>query len=332
MYKLKNFKVYNKLLFYIILLYTTNVVAITAIDHIKDDNYISPYIIPCSENNQFTQEYSKQYENYYWGQYYSPTGVWWVPYEFNSAISDVVEAVVSPFIMQNNLSYYTIKVGTARENITQEQINIVKAVGRLTYRPKVGIHWTCTATHVGNNYVVTAGHCLPDPRTNPTVCDDLNIEWGYRRYRDDYNAIPTPDLIGKCTKIISWEFKSGDANTIDHAIIQVDNAPQEKVDILAKPQLKVGTSLYQLSHPGGHPLIWSKKCEVTRIPYQFIQHNCWGASGSSGSALIDVDSKSLVGVLSMGRDATFFTTRNDVSPIGCFNVDTGDVMTDCHKS
>jgi len=41
----------------------------------------------------------------------------------------------------------------------------------------------------------------------------------------------------------------------------------------------------------------------------------FGASGSSGSALIDANSYKIVGVLSMGQDSTHYSVRNDYSPL-----------------
>ena len=258
-----------------------------------------------------------------------PNDIWWVPLEYDQTQKDVIQAVITPVTSPEGWEGYEITTGTKRRDITEDEFNLAAAVGRLGYRPKTGIQWTCTATHVGNGYVVTAGHCLPDPKTTNDACSALQVEWDYRKSRQDFIHAEPATLVGKCQKIISWQFKAGDANTIDHAIFQVDQAPDAFVKIAAKPNLEDGDFVHQLSHPGGAKLIWSESCKITTNIFQYYQHDCWGASGSSGSALIDVKTNTLIGVLSMGKDSTHFSVRNDVSPIGCFNTDTGQVNSPC---
>lgn len=277
---------------------------------------------PYDQINQSIEKYAPMYRSLF-------ENVWWLPLEYNDNYDqssfDVIEAIVSYAYLQN----YRLTVGKERKKVDLTTYNLGDAVGRLVYRPPNTPNWTCTATHIGNNYVVTAGHCLDNPQTSQTACSELKVEWYYRSSRTNMQSPPRENIVGQCQEIISWEFNLSDLNTVDHAIFRVDQAPLTKVDIDPKPNLEINSKVTQFSHPGGLPLIWSSDCEITLKPYQYFQHNCWGASGSSGSALIDSDTNKLVGVLSMGRDRTFFTVRNNISPIGCFNVETGQMEQEC---
>ncbi|MBP9721994.1 MAG: trypsin-like peptidase domain-containing protein [Gammaproteobacteria bacterium] len=272
-----------------------------------------------------TTVFGKNYTYDPWPEAVSPSNVWWVPLEYSYQQDDAIQAIVKPITYPDGLQGYELTIGTKLQKITTSQFKLAQAVGRLTYKLKDRSNGYCTATHVGNGYVVTAGHCLDDPKLYPDTCKALQVEWNFRRSRNNFPQEPSPDLIGQCQEIISWAFKAGDANTIDHAIFRVNNYPEAKVMIEPKPNLQTGDMVHQFSHPGAVPLVMAKNCTVTEIPFQYYQHDCWGASGSSGAALIDADTHKLIGILSMGSDQTFFSLRNDQSPIGSFDVEGGKI-------
>lgn len=267
-----------------------------------------------------------------WPEAVWPSNVWWVPLERGMNQTDVVQAIITPVNTPDGRGY-EITVGTLRQEMTKDEFRLASAVGKLVYKPDFGMQWSCTATHVGNGYVVTAGHCVADPKLTKDACSALEVEWDVRKSRREFPKIQTAKtLVGQCQEIISWDYTVGSPTTIDHAIFRVDQFPEAKVDIDSKPVLKKGNLMHQFSHPGGVPLVWTDKCQITGLPFQYFQHDCWGASGSSGSALIDAKTLKLVGVLSMGLDSTYFSVRNDKSPIGCFDVNTGIVTPDCNQN
>ena len=262
-----------------------------------------------------------------------PNNVWWVPLERGVNQTDVVQAVVTPVKTPGDARGYKIDYGLLRQGMTNEEFKLASAVGRLVFKPDYGMQWSCTATHVGNGYVVTAGHCLADPTVTSDACSALQVEWDIRTSRQEFPKSQSANtLIGQCQEIVSWRFAVGDASTIDHAIFRVDKAPEMHVAIEPKPQLMPGSLVHQFSHPGGVPLIWADDCKITDALFQYYQHDCWGASGSSGAALIDANTHKLVGVLSMGLDSTHFSVRNDKSPIGCFDVNSGQVDKNCKQT
>ena len=56
----------------------------------------------------------------------------------------------------------------------------------------------CTATHIGNGLVLTAGHCFdaPSTRANNLPCADITVELGVRVGHDAY-------LKSKCVKVLA---------------------------------------------------------------------------------------------------------------------------------
>lgn len=256
-----------------------------------------------------------------------PNNAWWVPIEYERNHTSAAEAVIK---LTGGVPGYTIDIGAKRKEMSRPEFRTAAAVGKLVHDAGGGRQGTCTATHVGNNYVVTAGHCFPDPTTSD-VCKNLTVEWNHRiSYKDYPNAPLEPKkFIGRCTRVASWQFTGGDYKTIDHAIFRVDVAPEVYAPIDPKPALAEGDAVHQFAHPGGNKLIWIDNCKITGKPLQYFKHNCWTANGSSGGALIDAKTYNVVGVLSMGSDDTFFSVRNDISPIGCFNIYTGQVNKPC---
>lgn len=190
----------------------------------------------------------------FWPGAVSPSNVWWIPLEFNTQEDDAIQAIIKPITYPDGWQGYEMTIGTERQKITNSQFDLAQAVGRLSYKPKDRSNGYCTATHVGNGYVVTAGHCLDNPKVYPDTCSALRVEWNYRRSRADFSETPESDLIGQCQEIISWSFAVGDPDIIDHAIFRVDRFPAAKIVIEPKPALKVGDRLHQFSHPGAAPL------------------------------------------------------------------------------
>ena len=55
----------------------------------------------------------------------------------------------------------------------------------------------CTATHIGNGIVLSAGHCFwaEDTLTKDQPCSDTTIDWGVRGDKKAY-------LTSKCEKVL----------------------------------------------------------------------------------------------------------------------------------
>ncbi len=175
-------------------------------------------------------------------------------------------------------------------NIPARYRNIVNAIGRFTM--------DCTGTHLGNGYVITAGHCFWAPPTlqRDLNCADVKIEWGVRKSMQ-------PQSVSQCEKIVF------EVNTYFHdfAIIKVSPIPTESIAPDMQRRAVIGDTITVFSHPKGEPLQWSGSCGLelkvhTDLPQNTIQHKCDTKKGSSGGVLINVLTQKIVGIHNGGVD------------------------------
>lgn len=183
-----------------------------------------------------------------------------------------------------------VAVNAEANNIPFKFRNLANAFGRIS----VG----CTATHIGQGYVLTAGHCFYAP---PTLLKDqpcsaeYTVEWGVRENKAAY-------MTSKCTQLVAAQRK----DNMDFALFKVDPIPPVaiKPDLSEKPAL--GERITIFSHPHELPLRWSKICRVQRVlssekSLDLIHYVCDTDPGSSGATVISVDTMMIVGVHDGGR-------------------------------
>lgn len=150
----------------------------------------------------------------------------------------------------------------------------------------------CTATHIGNGVVVTAGHCFnaPSTRKNNFACAGTTVKWGVRVDSPAY-------LTSKCTTV----YAAQQSHDIDYSIFQVDVAPAAKVDVDLSARPAFDSTITIFSHPHLRPLEWSKTCTVKPSSNggwganQFA-HQCDTDPGSSGATVLDDDTLKVVGI------------------------------------
>lgn len=152
----------------------------------------------------------------------------------------------------------------------------------------------CTATHIGNGYVLTAGHCFEADETlvKDKGCADVTVKWGVRDTKEAY-------LTSQCETIVAMQ--RDDVN--DFAIFKVSPAPTAKVPVDLKKQITQGYKITIFSHPEELPLRWSKYCTVQKAPNldadfspDTLQHKCDTNPGSSGATIIDAFTGKVVGI------------------------------------
>ena len=166
----------------------------------------------------------------------------------------------------------------------------------------------CTATHIGNGVVLTAGHCFdaPEKRADNVACpSNVTVKWGLRQDA-------APFLQSKCTKILAYELNADR----DYAIFTVDKAPTEKVAVDLGKKATLGTQITIFGHPQARPLEWSQTCTIQSAQKggwgknQF-SHQCDTEPGNSGSTVISMKSLKVIGIHDGGRlpwnYATFVT-------------------------
>jgi V8-like Glu-specific endopeptidase len=150
----------------------------------------------------------------------------------------------------------------------------------------------CTATHVGDGVVLSAGHCV----SSQQECAQTTIHWGYLAGRD-------PSVVSRCTLVLTSDRGLGS----DYAVFEVDRIPKAAITPGTLGQVgERGHPVTMLGYPSGAPLHWSA-CSVQNPPElpggisrsqasALLFHRCASRRGSSGSPLIDPQTQRLVGI------------------------------------
>lgn len=178
----------------------------------------------------------------------------------------------------------SIVVSADGSNLPVAMVSLVDAFGWSNFR--------CTMTHIGQGYVLTAGHCFEAKKelTRDIECQDALVKWGYRQGTEVY-------LESKCEKIVAMQ---NDAR-IDFALIKVFPIPHAYVSVDLNPiSTNLKTTLF--SHPRGLPLRWAQYCNIENAGLSsgpgtaIFHHQCDTEGGSSGAVLIDAATLKIVGI------------------------------------
>jgi hypothetical protein len=144
----------------------------------------------------------------------------------------------------------------------------------------------CTATHVGNGVVITAGHCFSAPasRVNNQPCPNTTVQWGYRG-----GSITSTST---CTSVLAMQTGGG----LDYAIFRVSPVPAVTIGTALDSPPGNGLGLTIFSHPGARPLEWSQTCSVVGTDSSQLSYQCDTQGGSSGAAVLRDDNLRVVGI------------------------------------
>lgn len=154
----------------------------------------------------------------------------------------------------------------------------IQAIGRMT--------GGCTAFHVGEGLVATAGHCLPRPAANmeETPCHAYSIQWAQSRTES------------RCLRYKAYRYD----DEADYALIQVDPAPPAAIEVMGdrREQLAQTQAIVvgfpkdrELSQSGHCNARWSPNTEASKF-----FHSCDTLPGNSGSPVIDTATAQVIGV------------------------------------
>ena len=199
----------------------------------------------------------------------------------NSANNSIV-AQQSKIIGENNL----IKVKRDGSNVDSNLRPYLDAFGIISLGEGV-----CSGTHIGNGYVMTAGHCiLPEGQEGALVnqgCSQIKVYWSYRGSPETGSPKPGVSLVSQCTQMIYAER----TKQKDFAIFKVDQAPSVSIP-LAQSKVASGTKITIFGYPQGRPLEWSQYCSVSGISgyNSMFGHLCDTEPGNSGSTILAISS------------------------------------------
>ncbi len=169
-------------------------------------------------------------------------------------------------------------VGDGSQLPTQALRDSLAAIGRMT--------GGCTAFHLGQGLVATAGHCLPKPKQAPkdSACSTYNIQW------------PGQKQPSRCLHYVAYQFDE----KADFALISVDPSPSAQIQISSKDaRADSAVKAMVIGYPKDKALSTSKACETRwdespEVPKFF--HSCDTLPGHSGSPVLAEHDAHLIGV------------------------------------
>jgi V8-like Glu-specific endopeptidase len=173
----------------------------------------------------------------------------------------------------------------------------------------IGGAGSCSGTHLGNGYVLTAGHCFLQNSEAPLLthqaCPTVKIHWGYRGSPVTGNPKPVTTGTSHCLKLIHAELTA----ERDFALIQVDNPPSAAIGIAAESdRTRDNTKITIFGYPMGRPLEWSQFCatkksttvmDSTLAIASRVAYQCDTEYGNSGSSVIAVNSSGVAKVVAV---------------------------------
>ncbi len=196
------------------------------------------------------------------------------------SLTTLASSEIEKIIGENDL----VPVDATASNIPLKYQPLVDAFGKISMG--------CTATHIGNGYVLTAGHCFwaGEVPAKDQACAGVEIEWGLR-------AGNSPYMTSKCEKIVIAQW--GGQN--DYAVMKVSPIPPVAIAPDMDRRAATGDTVTIFSHPDGRPLQWSRLCGIEYqihpdLPQGSIQHQCDTNPGSSGATIINALTMKVIGI------------------------------------
>ncbi|MHB0996304.1 MAG: trypsin-like serine peptidase [Elusimicrobiales bacterium] len=180
----------------------------------------------------------------------------------------------------------------------------------------------CSGTLVGEDLVMTAGHCI----TDEAKCADTKLVFGFAATAAGrYNtAVPSSDVY-TCKKIVKRDLTEGFLTSLfhnlvnggpgpDYAVIQLDRkvTGRKPLPINKGGKVKTGDPLFVIGHPVGLPVKVAGSANVRSTePKYFYLADLDTFGGNSGSAVFNAKTNKIEGILVRG-DRDF-----EPGPAGC---------------
>jgi V8-like Glu-specific endopeptidase len=162
---------------------------------------------------------------------------------------------------------------------------------------------TCSGFLVGPKHIVTAGHCM----TSMKDCKKRLWVFDYAMQNESQAKVQfNKSNVFKCKKIVSQKL----SRIEDYALIELDR------EVVGRKPLKfrrsgkpaIGDELVVIGHPSGLPTKIADGAKVKRLDRNSFQANLDTYGGNSGSAVFNVATGEVEGILVRG--ATDYVVRN----------------------
>lgn len=159
---------------------------------------------------------------------------------------------------------------------------------------------SCTGFLVGDDLLVTAGHCVKDKND----CENIIFSFDYKSgdYRSEYLTL-SKENVYKCSKVLQSNY--GSFSRTDFALIRLDRKVVNRNPLRLRRMGAVDSNdqLFTIGHPMGLPLTYQPGANVrSNISIHTFVTTLDTFSGNSGSPVFNEKTKMVEGILIKGED------------------------------
>lgn len=177
----------------------------------------------------------------------------------------------------------------------------------------------CSGFLVGEDLLVTAGHCIKD------MSDCTGAKWVFdykMENESDANLKHRKNTIYGCKKIISQSLDR--ATQDDFALIQLDRKVKDRAPLKFRTSGKpsIGDDLVVIGHPSGLPTKIADGAKIKSLEGTHFKANLDTYGGNSGSAVFNVSTGEIEGILVRG--ATDYVVNGNCRSSNRMGNDEGD--------
>lgn len=154
----------------------------------------------------------------------------------------------------------------------------------------------CSGFLVSPTTLVTAGHCVKDM----SDCNDNKWVFDYKvESENQFEVSVSKDSVYKCKSIINQKL----TKTNDFALIELDRpvTGRQPLKIRQEGSPSVGDELVVIGHPSGLPTKIADGATVRALKGEFFEANLDTFGGNSGSAVFNVKTEEVEGILVRGE-------------------------------
>ncbi len=206
------------------------------------------------------------------------------------SLSESTAAMIGKSSMRFNRSSKTYKI---KASTLGSRLNACSGE-RFASQPSAA---NCSGFLVSDKYLVTAGHCIE----NMSDCNKSHWVFNYKMNNEtDANMNIKEENVYNCKKIISRKLSSWDKN--DYALIELDRVVSNKRPLKFRKSGKInkGDKLVVIGHPSGLPTKIADGAYVKSLSGKYFSANLDTYGGNSGSAVFNVATGEVEGILVRG--------------------------------
>lgn len=155
----------------------------------------------------------------------------------------------------------------------------------------------CSGFLVAGNKLVTAGHCIK----TQADCDSYKWVFDFKVDHEKQGVVTVAEqAIYSCKKIISRSLNN--LNKDDYALIELDRKVTDRQPLKFRRSGKIstGANLVVIGHPTGLPTKIADGAKVRSLSGKYFTANLDTYGGNSGSAVFNVDTEEVEGILVRG--------------------------------